>query len=144
MSENARPSPPPATDGPDPGPPGSDGLRVWVENYADHFRAFFREAVLRGHPPELIVISTPMADRTDRAPDNFDAIPLARSHEVTRVIPSLAGSFGTLPMSGGFYVVATRGEGRLRGSYVAFISWPRPDDVLPAIKTSLDAGGPGK
>jgi hypothetical protein len=138
MSQPPPQSPPTPTDGPDPGPPGADGLKVWVDNYIDHFRAFYREAIRRGHPPELIVVSSPMADRTDRPPDNFDAIPLARSHEVTRVIPSLEGAFTSLPMSGGFYVVATMGPGRLRGSYVAFVSGPRPDEVLPPI-----ASGPG-
>lgn len=128
----------PPSDGPDPGPPGVEGLRVWVENYADHFRAFYRDALRLGQPADLIVISTPTADRTDREPDNFDAVPLSRSHEVTKVLPSLAGCFGSLPMSGGFYVVATRGPGRLHGSYVAFVSAPRPDEVLPRINYNPD------
>lgn len=114
---------------------GPEGLQTWVENQSAYFQSFYREAVRMGWPADIIVVSNPKDDNTRKPPTNFKPYPRANRGDLTRLIPQLRGSFDKPPegYSGGFFVVATKERGRLRGTCTVYMKLPADDQELPEL-----------
>jgi hypothetical protein len=118
---------------------GAEALGWWVNRHAAGFQACYREATRGIWPADVLLWVMPRTESLDDPPIGVDLrrIQDARTF-VSRNLPILRGSLDDPPRHGYFYVIASRGEGRFKGSLVAMLPIPTADDDLPPAFTIPD------
>src|SRR5262245_36122661 len=101
------------------GPTGPHALQEWVQRWHPLFRSAYRTALAKGYPPSFVVWAMPLTERVVDPPVGFDVQSREEASATLRRLPSVATSLDDPPWAGYFYIVASRAEGRFKGTFVA-------------------------
>jgi hypothetical protein len=116
------------------GPSGPEALLEWVRRWRDLFKAGYRQALAEGYLPDVVVWAMPRTASLEDPPLGFD---LLRRDEARRKVnwqlPCVRGTLDDPPNPGMFYIVASRAEGRFKGTLVAMLPVPEDGDDLPPV-----------
>jgi hypothetical protein len=105
----------------DPKITGPHALMDWVMRWRERFRAGYREALAAGYPADSVVWATPLTESLDDPPVGFNLhSPVEAREMLDKVGPKPADSMSPLP--GSFYVVASRAEGRFKGTFTGVLA----------------------
>ena len=105
----------------DPKITGPHALGEWLERWREQVRAGYREALAAGYPANSVVWATPLTESLDDPPVSFNLHSPAEAREMLNKVSSKPGDSMT-PLPGSFFVVASRAEGRFKGTYTGVLS----------------------
>jgi hypothetical protein len=117
------------------GASGAEGLRQWVLRHYTLFQAAYREHIRTGGSRDSVMWGMPIGDSLDNPP--VAIAPYSRAgakREIITGIPNtqqLHNNLDTPATPGRFYVVASRGEGRFKGTFIGMLPIPAAGDELP-------------
>jgi hypothetical protein len=109
---------------------GPDALQDWVGRYRDNFRGAYRHAVAAGYAEDTVVWGMPRTESLDDQPVAFDL----RSWPSARNLLAKVGmgrSLDDSPPEEMFAVVASKGAGRFKGTFVGWLPKPAAGELLP-------------
>ncbi len=118
---------------------GPRALKDWVGRHRDLFRSAFREARRQGAPAGVVIWAMPATDSLDDAPLAFDPIDAATARAR---LASLGLDDPGPAEEGCFTIVASRREGRFRGTLTACLDCPGDAEKLPAAILAPDLPDP--
>jgi hypothetical protein len=112
----------------DSGASGPELLLEWVHRFRDLFRSCYRNV-----KPGSVVWAMPRTESPHDPPLGFDVVSRQEAHDRLKRLPPFRNGTGleSPPLAGAFYVVASRAEGRFRGTFVGMLSAPGPGELLP-------------
>jgi hypothetical protein len=118
---------------------GPEGLTEWVRRHSLWFRAVYRVALDQGYDPDTVVWGTPRSEDVDDPPEAFDLLSRSKARTDFATVGAADGFDDPAP-AGMFLVVATRKDGRLKGTSIVYLPVPAPDEVLPDVRALGGAG----
>jgi hypothetical protein len=108
---------------------GAHALKEWVARYHKHFQAAYRQAG-GGY---AVVLATPGTESLDDPPPDFRHLgPAAADAFLAAVRMSPVGP----PDACCFHLIASRQEGRFRGTFVGMLPVPEAGADLPAVEVA--------
>jgi hypothetical protein len=108
---------------------GPEALQDWVKRWRQRFRAGYQEAMASGYPADVVVWATPCTESLDDPPIGFDLRgPTEARERLARFLPNVKA---LVAPPGAFHVVASRAEGRFKGTYMGILS--RDGDRRPTM-----------
>jgi hypothetical protein len=111
---------------------GPEALNYWAERHHARIQSVYRTAVQNGSSADSVVWVMPTTDSLDDPPLAAELCRLNDARDRVERIPTMEpGSLDDPPRPGYFYVVASREAGRFKGTIVAMLPIPGPDEVLP-------------
>jgi hypothetical protein len=115
------------------GQSGPEALRDWVANHYDVIQGFHRALTQAGRPAEVLWLM-PRSENIETPPVGANHYSLAGGRAYMRAnLPNMSGTLAGPPLPGMFYVVASKGDGRLKGTFVGMVQIPDQEEELPVI-----------
>jgi hypothetical protein len=101
---------------------GPHALGEWVGRYRNTLRGAYQEAVSHGLPFDVVVFVTPTTESLDAEPQPVDIkfLTPAEANELLAHVHMKPSRFENPP--GAFYVLASRSEGRFKGTFQGILS----------------------
>jgi hypothetical protein len=106
---------------------GPTGLQEWILSFPDHWKAGYQAAMKMGYPQDCVLVATPHNDKINKPPEAFQVYTRA---ELSKALPTMAGSLSTPANVGTFYVCPSKSNGKYQGTVVAML--PVPGEVEKA------------
>jgi hypothetical protein len=106
---------------------GPYALEEWVWRFRAAFRSAYR------HHPGKVIWAMPRTESLKDPPLGFDIVTREEAHQRLKSLRAFRDGTGLEgpPRGGMFYVVASRAEGRFRGTFIGMLPVPGPDESLP-------------
>jgi hypothetical protein len=108
---------------------GPEALRDWVQRWRRQFQNAYAHARTAGWHPAVVMVATPQTESLDDPPTNIRNFDPGAANGLLAKVKLPPDVRDTPP--DGFYVIATRGDGRFQGTFVGIL--PTAGDKRPTL-----------